>query len=119
VLIGSCRQFAGLDRSVDPVILGRMIEKARRYIPSIASLQVLRVWTGFRPASPDDRPWIGPIPGRSGLWIASGHEGLGITSAMGTAELLADLVFGSAPHVSPALYLPAGRIGVAAGSGGA
>ena len=116
VLIGSCRQFAGLDRSVDPVILGRMIGKARRYIPSIDSLQVIRVWTGFRPASPDDRPWIGGLPGRAGLWIASGHEGLGITSAPGTAELLADLVFRQVPHVAPDLYSPSARIGLPARS---
>lgn len=110
VLIGSCRQFAGLDRRVDPVILAKMIAKARAYVPAIATLQIVRIWTGFRPASPDDRPWIGAWPGSPGIWIATGHEGLGITSALGTAELLADLVVGRGTQVSPDLYRPAARL---------
>ncbi|MEZ4650124.1 MAG: FAD-dependent oxidoreductase [Candidatus Eisenbacteria bacterium] len=108
VLIGSCRQFAGFDRSVDPVITKRMIDQAIRYIPPIQSLQVIRIWTGFRPASPDDR--LGPGRRAAVVFIASGHEGLGITSALGTAELLVDLVAGAEPHVSPALYDPAARL---------
>ena len=110
VLIGSCRQFAGLDRSVDPGITKRMIDQAIRYVPSIRTLQILRIWTGFRPASPDDRPWIGAIPGRPGVFIASGHEGLGITSAMGTAELLTDIVMNAQPRISNELYDPATRL---------
>ena len=87
-----------------------MIDQAIRYVPSIRTLKILRIWTGFRPASPDDRPWIGAIPGRPGVFIASGHEGLGITSAMGTAELLTDIVMNAQPRISNELYDPATRL---------
>ena len=42
----------------------------------------------------------------AGLWIAAGHEGLGITTSLGTAALLADLVAGRAPAIDASAYAP-------------
>jgi glycine/D-amino acid oxidase-like deaminating enzyme len=42
-----------------------------------------------------------------GLWIAAGHEGLGITTSLGTSRLLADLVLGRTPPVDPTPFAPA------------
>ena len=57
-------------------------------------LSVIRTWTGFRPATPDKLPLIGRWDPVDGLWIAAGHEGLGITTSLGTARILRDLVLG-------------------------
>jgi hypothetical protein len=40
-------------------------------------------------------------------WIATEHEGLGITTALATAELLASACTGAAPAIAPEPYLPA------------
>ena len=84
-----------------------MLERAIHYLPSIGTLNVLRVWTGFRAATPDKLPLIGPAPGDSTLWLATGHEGLGITTSLATAELLAAAFTGSATAIAPEPYLPA------------
>ena len=84
-----------------------MLQRAALYMPAIASLNVLRVWTGFRPATPDNLPLIGPVPGDSTLWLAAGHEGLGITTALATAELLVTIMYGREPAIEPEPYLPA------------
>jgi D-amino-acid dehydrogenase len=49
-------------------------------------------WAGMRSLSPDGLPFIGAVPGRDGLHLATGHATLGITLAPVTAELLAGLM---------------------------
>ena len=89
VLIGSSRQYGNQDHAVDPVILRRMLDRANEYMPTISSLSAIRVWTGFRAATPDKLPLIGPTD-EPGIYLAAGFEGLGITNATGAARLLAD-----------------------------
>jgi glycine/D-amino acid oxidase-like deaminating enzyme len=107
MLIGSSRQYGNEDSAVDQALLAAMLQRASLYLPSIGALKVLRVWTGFRAATPDKLPLIGPVPGDFTLWLATGHEGLGITTALATAELLVAEFMGSAPAVAPEPYLPA------------
>ena len=99
VLIGSSRELVGWDASINRRIVGKMIERACAFMPSLANLTAVRTWTGFRPATPDKLPLIGRWPETAGLWIAAGHEGLGITTSLGTAAILADLVAGRAPAI--------------------
>ena len=49
-------------------------------------------WAGLRPLSPDGLPLIGSLPGRDGLFVATGHGMLGVTLAPATASLLTPLV---------------------------
>ncbi len=107
LLIGSTRQFDDESPEVDPRMIGRLLERARHYVPDVDRLQALRAWCGFRPATPDHRPLIGACPGRAGLWLACGHEGTGITTSFGTAELLAAQILGSTPPFDPIPYAPA------------
>jgi glycine/D-amino acid oxidase-like deaminating enzyme len=107
ILIGSSRQYGNEDSSVDQEILSSMLQRAVQYLPGLSSLSVIRVWTGFRAATPDKLPLIGPVSGDPTLWLATGHEGLGITTAMATAELLAAAFTGNAPAIAPEPYLPA------------
>jgi glycine/D-amino acid oxidase-like deaminating enzyme len=107
VLVGSSRELVGWDASLDRRVLGAMIARAVEYMPQLASVSVIRTWTGFRPATPDKLPLIGPWPATPGLWIAAGHEGLGITTSLGTAQLVADLVAGREPPIDPAPFAPA------------
>jgi glycine/D-amino acid oxidase-like deaminating enzyme len=106
VLIGSSRQYGAEDTAIDHQILGKMLARAAVYMPAIGDLNLIRVWTGFRAATPDKLPLIGPVSGDSTLWLATGHEGLGITTALATAELLADAFTGKKPVIAPEPYLP-------------
>jgi glycine/D-amino acid oxidase-like deaminating enzyme len=83
------------------------------YIPDLAQLNAIRCWTGLRAATPDSLPLLGPHPKREGLWLAVGHEGLGITTAPASARLLAAHITGCTPDIDPTPYL-AQRFGAAA-----
>jgi D-hydroxyproline dehydrogenase subunit beta len=110
LLIGSSRQYGDDDPRVDGAILDEMLERAVSYMPGLASMSVLRVWTGFRAATPDKLPLIGPATGLSedtSVWLAAGFEGLGITNAPGAARLLVDGLLNRASEIDAAPYLPA------------
>jgi glycine/D-amino acid oxidase-like deaminating enzyme len=107
LLVGSSRQLGVDDDAVDHRLLSRMLARALEYLPGLGRLHALRAWTGFRAATPDGQPLIGPWPGRDGLLLATGHEGLGITTAFGTARLIADRVLERASPIPCEPYLPA------------
>jgi D-hydroxyproline dehydrogenase subunit beta len=109
LLIGSSRQFDKESTIVDHAILGRMLARAQELIPGIGCLSAIRSWTGFRAATPDKLPLIGPMPAHDNLFLATGHEGLGITTSLGTARLLVDHLLQRTPEISAAPYLP-GRV---------
>ncbi len=95
LLIGSSRQFDTTDPAVEPAMLGRMLQRTLDYLPGLADLNIIRAWTGFRGATPDSLPIIGRHPERENLWLAVGHEGLGVTTAPATARLLVAQMTGS------------------------
>jgi len=106
LLLGSTRQFGDEQPEVRPHMLRRMLELALAFVPGFADLTVLRAWTGFRPTTPDHRPLIGPVPGRPGLFLACGHEGLGITTAPATAELIVSALLDRPAPLDPTPFLP-------------
>jgi glycine/D-amino acid oxidase-like deaminating enzyme len=109
LLIGSSRQYNNEDARPDAGILTLMLERAQSFMPELARVSGLRVWTGFRAATPDKLPLIGPAKGLSDdrtLWLAAGFEGLGITNALAAARLLTDQMLGRASEIDPAPYLP-------------
>lgn len=106
ILIGSSRQFDASTGEIDYPILKQMLALALEYLPGLKQLSCIRIWTGFRAASPDGLPYIGPHPDRPGVWLATGHEGLGITTSLATARLLAAQFFSQATEIPVEPYLP-------------
>jgi len=104
LLIGSSRQFDTTDPAVEAPMLARMLGRALEYLPGLAGLNTLRTWTGFRAATPDSLPIIGRHPRQPGLWLAVGHEGLGVTTAPATARMLAAQITGAALPFEAAPY---------------
>ena len=106
ILIGSSRQYGAQDNDVDQGILARMLQRAQQYMPALGPMSAVRTWTGFRAATPDKLPLIGPWPADRSLFLATGHEGLGITTSLGTARILADQITGEKPEILVQPYLP-------------
>jgi glycine/D-amino acid oxidase-like deaminating enzyme len=106
ILIGSSRQYGAQDDNVDHRILARMLQRAQHYMPALGPMSAVRTWTGFRAATPDKLPLIGPWPADRSLFLATGHEGLGITTSLGTARILADQITGEKPEIFVEPYLP-------------
>ena len=106
ILIGSSRQFGAEHKEVDDDILERMLQRAQQYMPGLGAMPAVRSWTGFRAATPDKLPLIGPWPGDDSLFLATGHEGLGITTSLATARILVDQITGTQPEIPLEPYLP-------------
>ena len=107
ILVGSSRQYDVHDKQVDNPILLRMLKRAQEYMPNLAQVSTIRVWTGFRAATPDKLPLIGPWPGDATVFLATGHEGLGITTSLATARILVDQIAGKPAAIPVEPYLPA------------
>ena len=105
-MIGSSRQDGQADTQVSPVAVGAVLKSAIRLLPCLSGMNIIRTWAGMRPASPDGQPIIGAHPTRPGIWLAAGHEGLGVTTALASAELLKDLMLGKNPAIDPTPYAP-------------
>jgi len=106
MLIGSSRQFDADSATVDQHILDRMLNRAFEYMPRLGKLSSTRVWTGHRAATPDKLPLIGPTQSSDRIWLATGHEGLGITTSLGTGRLLADLLLNRPTEIPAEPYSP-------------
>lgn len=106
LLIGSSRQYGIEDGRVETSLLTRMLSRAIEYVPGLGKLSALRAWTGFRAATPDKLPLIGPHHENERLYFATGHEGLGITTSLGTAKLLVDQIMNRRPAIPITPYLP-------------
>jgi D-hydroxyproline dehydrogenase subunit beta len=106
LLIGSSREYGAEDAPINHALLAAMVARTQAYLPRIGALQAIRVWTGFRAATPDKLPLIGPWPEDETVYLATGHEGLGITTSLATAQLLASTMLGEAARIDVAPYLP-------------
>ena len=106
ILIGSSRQFGVEDSAVERAMLSRMLARAFDYMPALRTCSGIRSWTGLRAATSDKLPLIGPSSANNHVFLATGHEGLGITTALGTAKLAAHLLLGTDCCIPAAPYLP-------------
>ena len=107
LLLGSSRQFAGMDLSVDPRVISEIVRRCTRFLPFLAKQLALRTWSGLRPYTPDMLPVIGALPEAAGVYIAAGHEGIGITEAPITGLLISQMITGQPMALAVERFSPA------------
>jgi glycine/D-amino acid oxidase-like deaminating enzyme len=110
VLIGSSRQYGAEHKEVDQGIVDRMMQRAQEYMPAIALMSIAHIRCGFRAATPDKLPLIGPWTRDKSVFLATGHEGLGITTSLATARILVDQIVGAKPEIPVESYWPSRSI---------
>ena len=104
VLVGSSRERKGFDTSVDPAVSARLIEAATAVMPGVAGLAPQAAWAGLRPWLPDGLPALGRS--RTGIWVATGHEGAGIGLGPISGELIAAAISGETPAIDLSPFDP-------------
>ena len=107
ILIGASRERVGFDRSIDVKVIKKLARQATSLFPILRSAQILRVYNGFRPYSPDHMPVIGPDSKIPRLLHCAGHEGAGIGLSAASGKLIAQIINGKATLVNPEPFLPA------------
>lgn len=115
ILIGASRERVGFDTTMNPTTVARLADQAVRLFPFLRTVQLMRVYRGFRPYCPDHLPVIGPDPRVPGVLHACGHEGAGIGLAAATGELIAAHLTGGDAltrlGVDPTPFLPDRLVG--------
>src|SRR5262249_14754874 len=66
IIIGSTTEDVGFDSGTTAVAAVSLSAGAVRAIPGLARVRVKRVWSGFRPGTPDELPILGPADGVDG-----------------------------------------------------
>ena len=91
ILVGATVEDVGFNKTVEPQTIHHLHQAAGKFIPELASANMVASWSGLRPGTPDDLPVLGKTAS-SGIFIASGHFRNGILLAPITAKLMADLL---------------------------
>lgn len=102
--LGSTMEFAGYDESIRPERIQLLRDGASPYLREPYSDVVEQEWAGWRPMTYDGLPIIDRIPGRENVWMAAGHNMLGMSMAPATGKLVAEMLSGQTPHLDPAPY---------------
>jgi D-amino-acid dehydrogenase len=99
--IGSMMEFAGFDDSIPARRLDVLRGTARRYLRYNEPLRNEQPWYGWRPMTPDGRPFIDFSPAYRNVVIAAGHNMIGMSTGPGTGRLVAELLTGEPAHLKP------------------
>ena len=93
VVVGATSEERGFDTTIDVGAVHRLLEAAWAVLPDVWELEFVRALAGLRPATPDNRPLIGPSA-REGLFHATGHYRNGILLAPVTAARMLAVLTG-------------------------
>ena len=102
ILVASTREEGRTDETVTAEGVATLISGAVLSFPMLANAAFVGGRAGVRPATPDGRPIIGPVPGVEGLTVATGHDAVGMMLSPGTAELVVNwLLDGTSEPLEP------------------
>ena len=94
ILIGSTEERVGFvkQNTVDGV--QSLLQFAVSVVPALATTEIERTWSGLRPFSGREEPFITRLPGRENLFVAAGHFRSGLQMSPGTAVLVRQMLQG-------------------------
>ena len=91
--------LTGLDETLKRRRIDAIVGSSAAFLEDWTPEEIELEWAGLRPYPSDGLPVIGALPGRPGLFVATGHGRMGITLGPVTGKLLAQVVLeGSAPR---------------------
>ena len=97
--LGSIMEFAGYDETLNPRRIAMLRAGASHYLHEPTAEPVVEEWYGWRPMTPDSLPIIDRCPHLDNVFIAAGHNMLGVSMAPVTGKLIAELLNGSTTHI--------------------
>jgi glycine oxidase len=70
-----------------------LLQRTVDVFPALEDAELVHQLAGSRPLSPDRQPIIGPVPGREGVMLATGHTTKGIHLGPITGRIITDYIF--------------------------
>ncbi len=98
---GGTLELAGLDMSISQ----RRVEAIKKAIPIYLkdikpqNLELIKLWRGLRPCSPDGIPFVGRTKKYNNLVIACGHSMQGVSLGPVTGKIVAQILAGEMPLI--------------------
>ena len=96
--IAGTAELNGWDTSLNLVRCEAIVRRTRELFPQMTDGQGALFWTGLRPATPSNVPYIGRTK-IANLYLNTGHGTLGWTHSCGSGQAIADIVGGRTPEV--------------------
>lgn len=97
--LGSIMEFAGYDESINPQRMEMLRAGASHYLYEPTADPVVEQWFGWRPMTPDSLPIIDRSPAIENVFIAAGHNMIGVSMATATGKLVAEMLNGQPTHI--------------------
>ncbi len=94
---GTFEADAGFDVRPTAAGLRDLLRECVAIAPGLATAAFTEVRVGLRPASADERPLLGRLPGRSNVYVCTGHGAEGLLLGAYSGALVAAMVLGEEP----------------------
>ena len=92
LLLGATMEDVGYDRRVKLEAVRTLVQQALGLVPGLRDANLVTAWTGLRPYSHDNVPYLGAVPDLEGAFVAAGHYRSGILLAPITGLLLKEVI---------------------------
>ena len=86
--IGSTMELAGYNSEMSPQRLQYLRTGAAEYLVDPLAEPVMEEWFGWRPMTWDGLPYIDRTPRFKNVWVAAGHNMLGLSIGTATGKLI-------------------------------
>ncbi|MEA2906690.1 MAG: D-amino-acid dehydrogenase [Alphaproteobacteria bacterium] len=96
--VAGTAELNGYDLELNPVRCRAITRRLLELFPGICNENDAQYWTGLRPATPSNVPYIGRSSYQN-LYLNTGHGTLGWTHSCGSGRALADIVSGRRPEI--------------------
>jgi D-amino-acid dehydrogenase len=107
VAVGATVEDAGFAPDTTAGGVNEIMREALRVMPGLGNATLREVRVGLRPASVDDSPVLGPLPGIHNVFAATGHGANGLLLGPISGKVIADLVQGKDPEMDIEPFSPA------------
>ena len=96
--VAGTAELSGYTRDLNLTRCRAIVRRTAEIMPEAGDWDKAEFWTGLRPATPSNVPYIGKSH-LNNLYLNTGHGTLGWTHSCGSAAALADIVAGTKPEV--------------------
>lgn len=96
--VAGTAELNGYSRDLNYTRCRAIVRRTAEVMPEAGHWDQAQFWTGLRPATPSNVPYIGKSH-LANLYLNTGHGTLGWTHSCGSAAALADIVAGRKPEV--------------------
>jgi len=101
---GGTLELAGLDTSINQRRVNAILRAGAAYLIETGVADVVEIWSGMRPCSPDGLPYIGRTRTLDNLIVATGHAMLGLSMGPITGKLVAQILLEQQPDLDVAAF---------------